>query len=450
MPKIGTLLCFGDTPSKSFPHSKIQAIKFNGLDITSPIASRQILEGTLPELINSARTFIESLTGKGSLYEREKLTRTDLTEYPFFVLREAIANSVAHRDYSETGREIDIQIFDDRIEVISPGGLGGGLTISDLGTGKRYIRNHLIADILNDLRFIERAGTGIARIIREMKSNGSPDPIFKSDTNTFIAILPSHPFYSARRLVEQANDEKSRSNYSIASQLYGRALELDPTNYNALTSWADLELKLGNRENCRSLLRKAIDIDRNNPSAWLSLAFLEERLNNISAAREVYKAAIKYVTNSSVVYRSWAILEWNQKKYKHADDLFKEAIRIDPKDFMNLYKRGQMNINSPVLKVKRLGEADLRRALNLTADSYIISDIYFLLARSMESLNYSQMEIDEAFQKAIHHNPGRLTILHHYGDFLKRIGKEKEGEDYIKKAAERGYIPKSKKRRKKN
>ena len=52
-------------------------------------------------------------------------------------------------------------MFDDRIEITNPGGLGGGLVVEDLSTGKKYIRNHIVADTLNELKFIERAGTGI-------------------------------------------------------------------------------------------------------------------------------------------------------------------------------------------------------------------------------------------------------------------------------------------------
>jgi ATP-dependent DNA helicase RecG len=445
IPKIGTLLLFGIQPSKLFPNSKVQTLKYNGLDITSPISARRTIEGTLPDLMKGTRDFIENLASKGGIVESDSITRVELIEYPFIVLREAIANAVTHRDYSIDGREIDVHVFDDRIEIISPGGLGGGLKIEDLGTGKRYVRNYLIADLLNEMRYIERAGTGIARIYKEMNLNGSPKPKFESDSNTFKAIIPAHPFYSSKRLMEEAIQEKLRANFELAAKLFSKALEINPKNYSALTNWADLESQTGNRENARALLRKATDIDPANPTAWLALAFLEEKLGNTKTARDIYSSAAKIVSNPSVILRSWGILEWNKDDYKKADDLFDMALKVNSKDFVTLYKRGQMNINSANFTFKRKGEEYLRKALTLTTDGYILSDIYFLLARGMEKLNYSFHEIDDFYKKSLDLNPGRGTVLYNYGEFLERNRQTSQGKVFKDKALKIGYLPKNKK-----
>lgn len=176
LPKVGTILLFGTNPNKFFPSCKVQAVKFKGLDLTAPISTRQLFEGTLPNLIRSSRKFLEGVTSTASVFLSDSKDRVDYVEYPFWAVREALSNAIFHRDYSETGREIDIRVFDDRIEIMSPGGLGGGLTVDDLGTGKRYIRNLFIADVLTDLKFIERAGTGIMRMRKEMDANGCRKP----------------------------------------------------------------------------------------------------------------------------------------------------------------------------------------------------------------------------------------------------------------------------------
>lgn len=447
IPRIGTLLVFGISPSSYFANSKIQAVKYNGIDITSPISSRRIIEGTLPELIRDAINFVENITSKGSIIESDSLTRNDILEYPFLVLREAVANAVVHRDYSIAGREIDLRIFDDRIEIMSPGTLGGGLTVEDLGTGKRYIRNQLIVDTLNEMRYIERAGTGIARILKEMKINGSPNPKFQVDINTFKIIIPSHPFYSSKRITEEGIQEKLRGNFKNAVSYFQKALEINDKNLVALTNWADLENTLGNRENSRLLFKKAIEIDKTNANSWLALAFLEEKLGNVKTAKDLYKDAARNVTNPSIVYRSWAIHEWNQKNYSEADILFDKALKSDPRDYLTLYKRGQMNINSPNNSIKKKGEDDLRKALKLTSDTYIQSDILFLLARAMPYLRYSFQEIKEHYQKSIDLNPGRATILYHFGEFLKKNGFGNEGSEYVSKAKLLGFVPKPLKKR---
>lgn len=439
--KVGAILLFGKSPNRLFPQSKVQVIRFKGLDLASPIATRQIFEGTLSTIIISVRSFIENLIGTASTFSSAS-DRVDYVEYPHWAIREAIANAVFHRDYSESGREIDIRVFDDRIEVISPGGLGGGLTIEDLGTGKRYIRNQLIADILNDMKFIERAGTGILRMKKEMEANGSPQPIFKSDQNTFTAILPAHPYYSSERSLEEANQEKSRANYDGAKDLYQKALNFNPSNYFALIGLADLEMQIGNRDKSRELYRQAIKLQARNPHPWLSLAFLEEKVGNIDAAKEVYKSAAKEIFKSGVIFRSWAILEWHQSHYKEADSLFAKALQRDPADHVTWYKRGQMNINSGFEKVKKEGEAQLRKAINLTEDSYTLSDIYFLLARAMPALRYNNTEIEETYKKSLDLNSGRGVVHYYFGKFLDSIGKKEEAKKYLMKARQLGYVPK--------
>jgi ATP-dependent DNA helicase RecG len=448
MLKAGTVLLFGTNPSHFFPYSKIQAIRFRGLDLASPIANRQIIEGTLPELILAAINFLDGFTSTGSVFLPDQQQRVDYHEYPSWAIREAIANAVTHRDYSESGKEIDIRMFDDRIEITSPGGLGGGLTIADLGTGKRYIRNYLIADSLNALRFIERAGTGIYRLMQEMEKNGSPKAEFKVDANSFTIILPAHPFYASQRFLEEANQQKSRANFSEARSLFGWALEKNPNNYYALTGLADLETQLGNRDRAREIYRKAINLQSHNPHAWLSLAMLEEKSGNVRFAKETYEEAAGKVHNNSVIYRNWAVLEWMQKNYKDADRLFERATKTDPSDGITWYKWGQMDINSPQLGYKRNGEKCLKRAASMIQDDYTLSDIYFLLARAMPSLGYSVEETTEYFEKSLTLNSNRGVAHYYYGLFLKQVGHEQDSQKHLKTAKDLGFTVDKRLRRK--
>lgn len=439
MLKAGAILLFGASPAKFFPHSRVQAVRFKGLDLASPIANRQIIEGALPELIMGARRFVESFVSTASVFPADEQQRIDYTEYPSWAIREAIANAVVHRDYSETGREIDVRMFDDRIEITSPGGLGGGLKVEDLGTGKRYIRNHLIADALNALRFIERAGTGIYRLMLEMQRNGSPKAEFRVDENSFTIVLPAHPYYASQRFLEEAAQEKSRADFAEARRLYERALEENAGSYYAITGLADLETQLGNRDRARELYRKAINLQGGNPQAWLSLAMLEEKSGNVRFARETYREAAARVQRNSVVYRNWAVLEWMQKNYKEADSLFEQATKKDPADAISWYKWGQMNINSNVASAKRCGEDYLKKAAGAIRDDYTLSDIYFLLARAMPSLGYSAEETEEYYRKSLALNANRGVAHYHYGLFLRGVGRSGEAAAHLACAKELGF-----------
>lgn len=444
IPKIGTILLFGMNPQKLFNYVKIQILRFKGLDITSQIITRKVFDGDLIQQMNETRQYLENIINTGIIIDQISSKRYDYFEYPFIVIREALANAIMHRDYSIDGREIDIRIFDDRIEFESPGTLGGGLSISDLGTGKRFIRNSLIASVMNELKYAERAGTGIARIKKSMLDNGSPEPEFFIDNNTFKVIIPSHPYYSSRRMMEEGIQEKIQANYEKASELFKKALDVNPNNYFALTNWAELELQVGNRESARTFYQKAIKVDEKNPTAWLGLAFLEEKHGSLSTARDTYKNAVKKVDNVSLIYRSWAILEWYEHKYHEAEDLFDKALIASPNDFMTLYKHGQMSIGSPIDQKKRKGEALLKKALALTNDDYQKADIYFLLARAMSTLRYSFDEVEEYYTRSLGLNPNRGVVHYNYGQFLKKNGKIADSDKHLNLSRRLNYYPKKK------
>ena len=106
-------------------------------------------------------------------------------------MREAITNAVMHRDWFVDGANVFVELYTDRIEVISPGGLPKGMTLADLGR-KSIRRNALIADLLHRIDFIEKAGTGIRRIRDEVREQGCPEPEFETN-GFFTAIFRPNP-----------------------------------------------------------------------------------------------------------------------------------------------------------------------------------------------------------------------------------------------------------------
>jgi len=110
-------------------------------------------------------------------------------EYPLRAVEEVLNNSLAHRDYFSTG-DIQISIYDDRIEIWNPGELPEPLKPKDLkGEHKSIPRNQLLADTLFLIRFIEEWGKGTNRIVDEMQENKLPDPAFKELSGGFEVIL---------------------------------------------------------------------------------------------------------------------------------------------------------------------------------------------------------------------------------------------------------------------
>ena len=127
--------------------------------------------------------FIERNTR--TAYRIEGLRRQNIPEYPMDAVREAVTNAVMHRDWFFDGANVFVEIYADRIEVISPGGLPKGLTLADLGH-MSIRRNPLIADLLHRIDFIEKAGTGIRRIRDGAREQDCPEPEF--DAGNFVTV----------------------------------------------------------------------------------------------------------------------------------------------------------------------------------------------------------------------------------------------------------------------
>lgn len=160
------------------------------LDVTA--IDRDTFRGTVDELIEQGTAFVRRNMRTASILEDEKLPRrTDIPEYPLRAVREAITNACIHRDYSRWSQDVVIRMFDDRLEISSPGGLVRGITLQDLGTGKYATRNPTLAEAMREMGWIERFGTGIRMMRREMEALGSAPPIFVVDEHSFTVTLPA-------------------------------------------------------------------------------------------------------------------------------------------------------------------------------------------------------------------------------------------------------------------
>ena len=152
------------------------------------ILDRKDFDGGVVADIEEALRFIERNTRLA--YRIETLRRQNISEYPMKGLREAITNAVMHRDWFIDGANVFVEIYTDRIEVVSPGGLPKGMTLADLGR-KSVRRNALIADLLHRIDFIEKAGTGVKRIRDEAHDGGYPEPVWEVNGFTTAIFRPN-------------------------------------------------------------------------------------------------------------------------------------------------------------------------------------------------------------------------------------------------------------------
>ena len=170
---------------KYFPFAKIQCALFKGTERDFFIDKKEY-DGCLYEQIENAYQFVLRHINLGA--EINGLVRKDTYELPVAAIREMIVNAVCHRNYMDNSC-IQVAVYDDRIEVTSPGMLYGGLTLEEAVSGRSKIRNRIIADIFSRMEIIEEWGTGIRRILHRAKEYGLPEPEFMEIGDTFRVNL---------------------------------------------------------------------------------------------------------------------------------------------------------------------------------------------------------------------------------------------------------------------
>jgi ATP-dependent DNA helicase RecG len=188
---MGGLLLFNDYPQQWLPQSSVVFVKFvgksprgeNGL---AGYTRREEITGPLPRLIERAWNLIWSEMAVSAVVKG--LEREETTEYPQFAVREAIVNAVCHRDYRLKGRRIEIRMYSDRLEVISPGGLPGFITVENI-KDEHFSRNPRLVNGLFQWGYIEELGLGIDRMIEVMEKAGHKPPSFDARPYSFAVTL---------------------------------------------------------------------------------------------------------------------------------------------------------------------------------------------------------------------------------------------------------------------
>jgi ATP-dependent DNA helicase RecG len=184
-PTYAALLLFGRYPQQWLPNATLLAARFSGAAFSDQYL-KQDLGGTLPEQLRRAEIFIHENLRR--VVRLVGLTHQETTDYPFEAVRELLVNAIAHRDYNLQGDNIHLNMFQDRIEVQSPGGLPGPVTLENL-LEARFSRNPVIVQVLSDLGFVERLGYGLDRVVTVMRQNGMRLPRFEETGGVFRVTL---------------------------------------------------------------------------------------------------------------------------------------------------------------------------------------------------------------------------------------------------------------------
>lgn len=197
---LGGLLLFGKTPNRFLPQAGIDAAAFPTTEKDYAARERVALRGPMTPLFDANGAVVENGLVEQALEFVRRNTpttaaveggiRIDRPAYPPEVIREAIVNAVIHRDYLLSSTDIELAVYSNQLEVISPGRLPNGITPERMRAGTRAARNQLLKDIMRDYRYLEHMGMGIPqKIIKGMRAHNGTEPDLVEDQERFILRL---------------------------------------------------------------------------------------------------------------------------------------------------------------------------------------------------------------------------------------------------------------------
>lgn len=201
-PTVDGMLLFGANPKRFLPQSGVRALAFAGDVADYAARADEDIRGSLVSLLDAERELVEAglveqalaFVGRHTTPEAtlEGGQRVDRAAYPAEALREVIVNALVHRDYSVTGTDVTLSVFDDRLEVVSPGRLPNTVTVDGLRAGFRYARNQTLVNVMRDYRYVDFRGMGIRdKMIPSMLRDNGAEPEFEEREQSFLVRLPA-------------------------------------------------------------------------------------------------------------------------------------------------------------------------------------------------------------------------------------------------------------------
>ena len=249
----------------------IQCAVFKGID-RAYFVDRREFEGSVQEQVEAAFQYVLEKINLGM--KIKGIYRQDAYEFPPDSVRELIANAVVHRSYLDPGN-IQVALYDDRLEVTSPGMLLNNVTIEKMMEGYSKPRNPAIARAFAYMKIIEKWGTGIPRIFRECKEYGLPDPkVIDFDGDVRVNMYRKVELYDHEKVNDRVNE---KVNDKVNEKVNNKVNENDV-----------LSLLIEQPEYTVTQLAEKLMVSRKTIANILKILKEKEKIERIGSARKGY------------------------------------------------------------------------------------------------------------------------------------------------------------------
>ncbi|MCC7281444.1 MAG: putative DNA binding domain-containing protein [Acetobacteraceae bacterium] len=186
-PTVLGLLLIGTRVRDFLPGAYTQFLRIAGHELSGPIIDEAVIDGTIVDIIRNIEAKLDSHNRRSVSFTESPTERRSET-YPAVALQQLVRNAIMHRTYEATHAPVRVTWFDDRFEILSPGGPFGAVNAANFGgPGITDYRNPNLAEAMRVLGYVQRFGAGIAIARRALREHGLPEPIFEP-TPEFVLV----------------------------------------------------------------------------------------------------------------------------------------------------------------------------------------------------------------------------------------------------------------------
>lgn len=425
-PRNVALLFFTENPEQYFPGIQIEIVQF-GDDTGGDLIEEKVFRGPIHFQLRQALDYLNGFSTSMIKKIPGRAEAHKAVAFPYESMEEALVNAVYHRSY-EIREPIKVYLYPDCMEIISYPGPVAGIEMHHLQAGETVppvqSRNRRIGEFLKELDLAEGRGTGIPKIRRKMRENGSPEPKFEFDTGKtyFRVILPAHPQYVVIHSLRNSAHLWATGDRKGAMANLEQALKNVPTSGAIIGQLIEYKASLGEVTSAEHMFNENKNkpelIDRHLLFLAMARAYLDSQ--NPSKASQILQEIPFPTTGDELI--ELAILYKRAWKFREAHKVFASNFDIIREDQKAVHEYAQTkNILASKEKDryvrKRLNQEAaelLRRAIQLSDDKVRTAWCWYDLARTLGWLDYPESDILNAYSKAMELLPDEIIFKENY------------------------------------
>lgn len=439
-PRNVALLFFSEDPEKYFPGARIEIAHFAD-DAGGDLIDEKTIRGPIDFQARQSISILNSLVDV-HLHKNQNIMQVEKTvTYPFQAMEEAVVNALLHRSYDATYEPVKIYLYPDRMEIISYPGPVPGIKREDLHSERPVPpvkqRNRRIGDFFKEIKLAEMRSTGIPKIHRAMRENGSPKPEFDFDDERsfFRVILPAHPQYFIIDAIREAAKSWVVGETNNAIEKLENVRKTHPHSGALVSQLIDYHSASGDINKAVSLYEDFKNTENktepHRPSITMAQVLLDHGKKN--EANRILKEIDTSEVNTQF---EMALLRKRARDFRTAHKIFsriRSHYSNDPKflhEFAQTKLRiaGERKISSYERKEFNREAADLiRRAIQLSDDSVRLGWCWNDLAQALYYLRRPVSEIEDAYRQAMKYLPNDNNIERNFKKWKDQARKRNPG-----------------------